>query len=92
MTPCMDVYKAKIRSDVSIDKLNLRILVRGHLQTNYLIGDNWSPTAYTRTLKYLLEDYVKHKERLHQLDFIGALLQAKVKNRIFMKLYSRYAD
>ena len=32
VTPCMDVYKAKIQSDGSLDKLNLRILVRGYLK------------------------------------------------------------
>ena len=29
---------------------------------------------------------------MHQLDFVGALLQAKGKNRVFVKLDSRYAD
>ena len=32
LNPCMDVYKAKIQSDESLDKLKLRILVRGDLQ------------------------------------------------------------
>ena len=32
VTPCMDVYKAKIQSDGSLDKLKLRIVVRGYLQ------------------------------------------------------------
>ena len=32
VTPCMDVYKAKIKSDGSLDKLKLRIVVRGDLQ------------------------------------------------------------
>ena len=32
VTPCMDVYKAKIQSDGSLDKLKLRTLVRGDLQ------------------------------------------------------------
>ena len=45
-----------------------------------------------RTLKYFLADEVKHKERVHQLDFIGAFLQEKVKNRMFVKLDSIYAD
>ena len=45
-----------------------------------------------RTLKYFLADVTKHKAIGHQLDFIGALLQAKVKNRVFVKLESRYAD
>ena len=34
----------------------------------------------------------KHKAIVHQLDFIGELLQAKVKNRVFVKLDMRYAD
>ena len=41
---------------------------------------------------YLLEDAAKHKARVHQLDFIWAFLQAKVKNRVFVKLDMRYAD
>ena len=45
-----------------------------------------------RTLKYLLADAAKHKARVHQLDFIGAFLKAKVKNRVFVKLDMRYAD
>ena len=45
-----------------------------------------------RTLKYFLVDAAKHKTRVHQLDFIGAFLQAKLKNRVFVKLDIRYAD
>ena len=32
VTPCMDVYTAKIKCDGSLDKLKLRIVVRGDLQ------------------------------------------------------------
>ena len=67
-------------------------MVRGDLQNKGLFGDTWSPTALMRTLKYFLADVTKHKAIGHQLDFIGALLQAKVKNRVFVKLESRYAD
>ena len=42
-TPCMDVYKAKIQSDGSTDKLKLRIVVRVDLQNKEMIGDTWSP-------------------------------------------------
>ena len=56
-----------------------------------MVGDTWSPTASMRTLKYFLEDTAENKARVHQLDFIGALLQAKVKNRVFVKLEMRYA-
>ena len=57
-----------------------------------MVGDTWSPTASMRTLKYFLADAAKHKARVHQLDFIGVFLQAKVKNRDFVKLDIRYTD
>ena len=88
----MGVYKAKIQSDGSLDKLKLRIVVRGYLQNKEMVGDTWSPTASMRTLKYFLAATAKHKARVHQLDFIGALLRSKFKNRVFVKLDMRYAD
>ena len=88
----IDVYKARINSDGSLDKLKLIIVVRGYLKNKELVGDTWSLTASMRTLKYFLADSVKHKARVHQLDFIRELLQEKVKNRVFVKLDSRYAD
>ena len=88
----MDVYKSKIQSDGSLDKLKLRILVRGDLQNKEMVGDTWSPTASMSTLNYFLADATKLKERVHQLDFIGAFLQAKVKNRVFVKLDIRYTN
>ena len=57
-----------------------------------MVGDTWSPTASMRTLKYFLVDEAKHKARIHQLDFIGAFLQAKLNNRVFFKLDIRYTD
>ena len=92
VTPCMDVYKAKIQSDGSLDKLKLRIVVRGDLQNKEMVGDTWSPTSSMSTLKYFLADAAKHKARVQNLDFIGALLQAKVKNIVFVNLDMRYAD
>ena len=88
----MDVYKSKIQSDGSLDKLKLRIVVRRDLNNKEMAGDTWSLTAPTRILKYLLADASKNKARVHQLDLIGAFLQAKVKNRVFFKLDIRYAD
>ena len=70
----MNVYKSKIKSDRILDKLKLRIVVRVYLHDKELVGDTRLPTASMRTLKYFLSDYVKHKARVHQLYFIGALL------------------
>ena len=88
----MYVYKAKVQSDGSLDKLKLRIVVRGDLQNKEMVGDTWSPTESMRTLKYFLADASKHKAKFHQLDFIGAFLQAKVKNIVFVKLDIRHTD
>ena len=55
-----------------------------------MVGDTWSPTASMRTLKYLLSDSAKHKAIVHQIDFIGAFLQANVKDRVFVKLDNTY--
>ena len=43
-----------------------------------------------RTLKYSLADAAKNKAIVHQLDFIGAFLEAKLKNRVIVKLDIRY--
>ena len=51
VTPCMDVYKAKIHSDGSLDNIKLRIVVIGDLQNKGIVGDTWSPTSSTRKLK-----------------------------------------
>ena len=45
-----------------------------------------------RTLRYLFTYAINHRERVYQLDFIGEFLQAKFKDRVFMKLDIRYAD
>ena len=88
----MDVYKEKIQSDGSLDKLKLRLVVRGYLQNKEMVGYTWSPTDSMRTLKYFPADTAKHKSRVHQLDFIGAFLQVKVKNIVFVKLDMRCVD
>ena len=72
----MDVYKAKIQSDGILDKLKLRIVVRGDLQNKESVGDTWSPTASMRDLKYFLADATKHKARVHQL-YIWNIISSK---------------
>ena len=90
MTPCIHVCKDKIKYYGSLDKIKLRIVVRGDLQNKELVGDTWSPTASMRTLKYFLSDATKQKARVHQLDFIGAFFQAKLNNIVFVKFNIRY--
>ena len=62
VTPCIDVYKAKIQSDGSLDRLKLRIVVRGYLQNKELVGDTWSPTASMRTLPRTRRLWIKNSQ------------------------------
>ena len=61
LTPCINVYKANVQFDGSLEKLKLRIVVRGDLNNKEMIVDIWDPTASIRTLKYFLADDSKHK-------------------------------
>ena len=45
-----------------------------------MVGDNWSPTASMRTLKYFLADATKHKARVHRLDLCLAASAKKYFN------------
>ena len=75
----MDVYKSKIQSGGSLDKLKLRIVVRGYLKNKELVGDTWSPTDSMSTLKYFLADAFNHKAIVYTLDFFGALFRGKLR-------------
>ena len=72
--------------DGSLDKLKLMIVVKRDLQNKELGGETWSPTDYNSNLIYLFADSANHKARIQQLYFIRAFLQAKVKNRVFVRL------
>ena len=69
VTPCMYLYKAKIKSDGILDKLKLRIVVGGDFQNKEIIGYIWYPTASMRTLKCSLVDTFNHKSMVDQFYF-----------------------
>ena len=83
VTPCMGVYKAKIQSDGSLEKLRLTILVRRDFHNGETIGYTLAPTESIRTLNYLLKDDTNHKSRVNQLDLIGTFIPANGKHRIY---------
>ncbi|MGH7973945.1 MAG: reverse transcriptase domain-containing protein [bacterium] len=92
VTPCMDTYRAKLKSDGTLDKQKVRIVVRGDLQKQQSKEDTWSPTASVKLLKMFLAHAARMKCRVKQLDFIGALFQANVRERIFVKLPAKYGE
>jgi len=84
VTPIMETFRVKILSDGSLDKLKTRIVVRGDLQAKNRTDDKWSPMASFRALKMFLAHASRIKTRVKQLDFVGAFLQAKTRNRVFV--------
>jgi hypothetical protein len=53
-TPVMEIFKVKVKSDGSLDKLKTRLVVRGDLQDRNITEDKWSPTASFKSLKMFL--------------------------------------
>ena len=68
LTPFMDIYKAKIQSDGSLDKLKLIIVIRGDLQNKYLIGNTWLSTSPKRnqniSCKMLLSSWKEYTSQI----------------------------
>jgi hypothetical protein len=53
-TPVMEIFKVKVKSDGSLDKLKTRLVVRGDLQDKNITEDKWSSTASFRSLRMFL--------------------------------------
>jgi len=85
-TPVMEIFKVKVKSDGSLDKLKTWLVVRGDLQDKRITEDKWSPTASFRSLKMFLAHASRLKVRVKQLDVVGAFLQAKMHSRMFVTI------
>ena len=84
--PIKTCYKAKLNADGSLNKLKSRIVVRGDLQKLRPGEDTWSPTASMRLLKTFVAAATQEGKEIKQVDFIAAFIQAKVRERVFVKL------
>jgi hypothetical protein len=82
----MEIFKVKVKSDGSLDKLKTRLVVRGDLQDKNITEDKWSPTASFWSLKMFLTHASRLKVRVRPLDFVGAFLQAKMRTRMFVTM------
>jgi hypothetical protein len=65
-TPVMEIFKVKVKSDGSLDKLKTRLVVRGDLQDKHITEDKWSPTASFQSLKMFLAHASRLKTRVKQ--------------------------
>ena len=84
--PVKTVFKTKINADGSLNKLKTRIVVRGDLQKLRPGENTWSPTASMRLLKTFVASAAQQGKEIKQVDFIAAYIQAKVRERVFVRL------
>jgi hypothetical protein len=83
----------KLTPDGSIEKLKARIVLRGDLmRDNVLIPDTWCPIAGFCSLKIYLAMAARMKQRVYQLDYVAAFLQADVIGRKFTILPADWKD
>jgi hypothetical protein len=74
--------RVKLTAEGLVEKLKTRIALRGDLMRENLTTSNtWCPIAGFRALKIFLAFAVECKQRVYQLDYVAAFLQADVIGR-----------
>ena len=89
-----EANKIKLDQQGNVDKLKVRVCVRGDLQKKKdpTMEDPHSPAASMRMSKLLMAEAARHKARVFQLDVIGAFLQARMRSRVFITLPRVYGE
>jgi hypothetical protein len=83
--PIRVVFKTKLRSDGKVDKLKIRIAIRGDMDQGVLEEDNSAPASF-RLLKVFLADAARLRKRIYQSDFIAAYLQSRMDRIVYVRL------
>ena len=75
VTPTLLTCVVKPTAQGTLEKLKVRIVVRGDIQKAIVDEDPWSGTVASRTMKSFLATVAKLKKMVKQIDFISAFLQ-----------------
>jgi Reverse transcriptase (RNA-dependent DNA polymerase) len=82
--PVTAKYRVKLTADGLVDKLKTRIALRGDMMRETMFTpDTWCPIAGFRALKVFLAFAAEYRQRVFQLDYVAAFLQADVLGRKF---------
>ena len=82
--PVTAKYRAKLKADGQVDKLKTRIALRGDMMRETMFTpDTWCLIAGFRALRLFLAFAVEYRQRIYQLDYVAAFLQADVIGRKF---------
>lgn len=93
LTPVTVKFRVKLTATGQVDKLKTRIALRGDLMKNDTFAqDTWCPIAGFRALKIFLAFAVQCRQRIYQLDFVAAFLQADVIERKFVRFPEQWKE
>jgi hypothetical protein len=93
LTPVTVKFRVKLTATGQVDKLKTRIALRGDLMKNDTFAqDTWCPIAGFRALKIFLAFAAQCHQRVYQLDFVAAFLQADVIGRKFVKFPEQWKE
>ena len=82
---CKWVYKNKYRSDGSLDKHKVRLVVKGYAQKEGIDYDEiFSPTQKWATICTFLSLVAQNGWKFHQMDVETSFLNGDLKENVFM--------
>ena len=90
--PVKDVYKVKISSDGTIDKLKVRIAIRGDLDQDAIGENNWAPAITFIILKLFLAEAARLGLPVYQVDFVSAYLQSLMDRPVYVMFPAKWKD
>jgi Reverse transcriptase (RNA-dependent DNA polymerase) len=90
--PIRTIHKTKLRSDGMVEKLKVRMAIRGDMDKDAGNEDNSAPLATFRVLKCFLADAARRRRRVYQADFVGAYLQALMDRIVYVMLPIELAE
>jgi hypothetical protein len=86
-------YRVKITSEGLVEKLKTRIALRGDMMKETMFTpDTWCPIVGFRALKMFLAFAAECQQRVYQLVYVAAFLQADVIGRKFTKFPEHRKD